>query len=132
MQAFGSQEAEVLVDAQGWDVVDFGFEGDLTRMSVGDQIGLDGRAYLICIFCNHLLNCSLNQSSGNALAAILLTCGEHSDVAAHGATTVRFQLAYDDSDQVVLVIEGLPLLIRRKDSGVRLEARHTIKQRWPH
>jgi len=34
MQAFGADEAQVLVDAQRWDVVDFCFESDLCALSI--------------------------------------------------------------------------------------------------
>lgn len=63
-----------------------------------------GSAYLISVFGDHLLDGHLDQRSGNAVATVVLSRCQHGNIATHGPASVRFELANDDSDQVVIIV----------------------------
>ena len=56
---------------------------------------------------NHLLNCHSHEPRCNPSASVFFSRGEHGYVATRRTSAMGLQLAYNDADNIVALIQGL-------------------------
>ena len=107
MQPLGTDEAEIFVDSKRRNVVDLCFQRDLIVSLAVHSQAREALWYLIRISGNHCINSHAYKLGGDAFAAVLGLSGQHGDVASHRSAAMGLELADDDSNQLVVLIESL-------------------------
>lgn len=79
----------------------------VTTISLRNWSEVRVRQYFICVHLDHLADCHAYKFGGNASASVLGASGEHSDIASHGSAAVRLQLAYNHTNKIIFLVEGL-------------------------
>jgi hypothetical protein len=88
--------------------------------------------HFVSLLLNHPINSHPHELGGDASTSVLGAGGQHGDVASHGPAAVGLEFADDDSDDVVIFVQGLRSIINSPCWYRRFEEGHTMKHKSPH